>query len=160
MLSGSCSQYLAVNNDTTVGVDGLATNGRRVGASEEDETCRDLAGLAGPAHGGCELILCFMVHGGRDERCPNGAGCDSVDTDASADVLVGETTREGHDGALGGCVVEKIGTADVGVDGGVVDDCVALLHVGKAVLGEVEVWVDVDVEGVLPLLPIELLVIM
>lgn len=47
---------------------------------------------------------------------------------------------------------KEIGTADVGVDGSVVDDAVARVHVRQSVLGHVEERVDVGVEGELPLL--------
>ncbi len=62
-----------------------------------------------------------------------------------------ETASEGDDGAFGGSVVEEVGTADVGVYGGAVYDCVAGFHVGEGVFGEVEVGVDVGVEGFEPL---------
>lgn len=68
-------------------------------------------------------------------------------------ILVAETTGEGDDGTLCRCVVEKIWTADVGVDGGVVDDRGSFSHVWEDVFGEVEEWMDVGVEGLFPLLP-------
>ena len=63
-----------------------------------------------------------------------------------------ETAGEGDDGAFGGGVVEEVGTADVGVYGGAVYDCVAGFHVGEGIFGEVEVGVDVGVEGFEPLI--------
>ena len=62
-----------------------------------------------------------------------------------------QAAREGDDGAFAGGVVEEIGAADVRVHGGVVDDCVAGFHVCEGVFGEVEVGVDVCVEGFEPL---------
>ena len=62
-----------------------------------------------------------------------------------------EAAGEGDDGAFGGGVIEEVGTADVCVYGGVVDDGVAALHVFEGVLGEVEVGVDVCVERQEPL---------
>ena len=62
-----------------------------------------------------------------------------------------ETAGEGDDGAFGGGVVEEVGAADVGVYGGAVYDCVAGFDVGEGVFGEVEVGVDVCVEGFEPL---------
>ena len=65
-----------------------------------------------------------------------------------------EAAGEGDDGAFGGGVVEEVGTADVCVYGGVVDDGVAALHVLDGVLGEVEVGVDVCVERQEPLVSV------
>ena len=65
-----------------------------------------------------------------------------------------EAAGEGDDGAFGGGVVEEVGTADVGVYGGAVDDGVAALHMLEGVLGEVEVGVDVCVEGQQPLVSV------
>ena len=62
-----------------------------------------------------------------------------------------ETAGEGDDGAFGGGVVQEVGAADVGVYGGAVYDCVAGFHVREGVFGEVEVGVDVGVEGFEPL---------
>ena len=44
-------------------------------------------------------------------------------------VLVIQAACEGHDGAFGGRVVEEVGAANVGVDGGVVDNGRPTLHV-------------------------------
>ena len=65
-----------------------------------------------------------------------------------------EPAGEGDDGAFGGGVVEQVRAADVGVYGAVVDDGVAALHVREGVLGEVEVGVDVGVEGQEPLVSV------
>ena len=68
-----------------------------------------------------------MVHRARDEWRPDGTGTDGVHSDAFTDLLVVEATREGDDGTFRGCVVEQVGTADVCVYRGVVDDCIARL---------------------------------
>ena len=94
-----------------------------------------------------QLILCLLRHGGGDQWRPYRTGTHGVDADTVSDLLIVQAAREGYDGAFGGGVVEQIGAADVGVYGGAVDDCVAALHVFEAVFGEVEVGVDVDVEG-------------
>ena len=65
-----------------------------------------------------------------------------------------ESAGEGDDGAFSGGVVEEVGTTYVGVYGSAVDDCVAALHVLEGVFGEVEVGVDVCVEGLQPLVSI------
>ncbi len=67
------------------------------------------------------------------------------------DLLVGESAREGDNGALCRGVVEEVGAADVGVYRGAGDDCVAALHLREDVLGEEEEGVDVCGEGVDPL---------
>lgn len=46
----------------------------------------------------------FFVHGGGNERGPDGTRADAVYADAVADLLVGETAGEGHDGTFGGGV--------------------------------------------------------
>ena len=98
------------------------------------------------------MILRFFGHGRRDQGSPDGAGADGVDTDALGDLLVMQSTCEGHDGAFGGGVVEQVGAADVCVDGRAIVDGVAALHVLEGVLGEVEEGVDVGVEGLEPLI--------
>jgi hypothetical protein len=55
------------------------------------------------------------------------------------------------------CTYKEIGTADVGVDGSVVDDAVTRVHVRQSVLGHVEEGVDVGGESELPLLLGEIL---
>ena len=62
-----------------------------------------------------------------------------------------KTAGERDDGALAGGVVQQVGAADVGVDGGAVADGVAALHMLKGVLGEVEIGVYIGVEGLEPL---------
>lgn len=94
-------QHLTVDNNTAVGVDGLARDGSTVGVCEEDEASSDLRGLRRAADRAGEIFLCLMVHGGRDKGCPDGARSDGVDTDATTDVLVMETAGEGDDGTLG-----------------------------------------------------------
>ena len=61
------------------------------------------------------------------------------------------TSGVGVDGAFGGGVVQEVGAADVGVYGGGVYVCVCGFHVREGVFGEVEVGVDVGVEGFEPL---------
>lgn len=134
-------------------MDRLAADSRAVRGGEEHDAGGDLAGLGGPAHGTRKRLLGLVVHGGRDERGPDGSRGDGVDADALADELVAEAAREGDDGALGRRVVQQVGAADVGVDAGVVDDGGAPLHVREGVLGQVEEGVDVGVEGVEPLVP-------
>jgi hypothetical protein len=124
-----------------------------VGSSEEHKACGNFAGLRRPANGCSELLDGLLIHRGWDERCPYRAGRDGVNADALGDDLVGQATREGNNGALGRCVVEQVGAANVGVNRGVVEDGCARLHVGQGVLGQVEEWVNVGVEGVYPLVP-------
>lgn len=65
-----------------------------------------------------------MLHRRRDQRRPHWTGADTIDADTVFQLLVGETAGEGDDGAFAGGVVEEVGTADVGVDGGAINDCV------------------------------------
>ena len=114
---------------------------------QKNKARRNLRRLRRTTHGRrAQLILCLFRHGGGDQRRPDGPGADGVDADTVSNLLVMQAAREGYNGTFGGCVVEQIGAADVGVYGSAVDDCVAALHVFEAVFGEVEVGVDVDVE--------------
>jgi hypothetical protein len=97
--------YLTADNNTTVGVKSLSSNGRAVRRSQEDEASSDLRGLRGAANRAGELLLCLLVHGGGDQRSPDRTGSDSVDADAAADVLVVKTAGEGDDSTLCRCVV-------------------------------------------------------
>ena len=133
----------------------LTRNHTAILTSQKHKTRRDLRRLRRTTHGrGAELILRLLVHRGRDERGPDGARADGVDADAPGDLLVVQAAGEGDDGALGGGVVEEVRAADVGVYGGAVEDRVAALHVREGVFGEVEVGVDVGVEGLEPLVSV------
>lgn len=65
-----------------------------------------------------------------------------------------QSTCEGYNGAFGGGVVEQVRASDVCVDRSAVAHGVAALHVLEGILGEVEVGVDVGVEGLQPLLSV------
>lgn len=132
----------------------LPGNHAAVLTRQEDEARPDLRRLRRTAHGRRELVLGPVVHGRGHQGCPDWPGAHGVDADALADLLVVEAAGEGDDGAFGGGVVEEVRAADVGVDGGVVDDCVAALHMLEGVFGEVVVGVNVGVEGLEPLLSI------
>ena len=95
-----------------------------------------------------------MLHRRGDQRCPHGTGTDGVNADTELELLIRETAGEGDDGALGGGVVEQVGAADVGVNGGAVDDCVAGFQVLEGVFADEEHGVDVCVEGFDPLISV------
>ena len=119
---------------------------------QKDETGRNLARLTrSPHRRPAKLIQSILLHRRGDERRPHGPRGNGIDADAEFDLLVVEAAGEGDDGALGGGVVEQVGAADVGVYGGAVDDCVAGFHVLEGVFGDVEIGVDVGVEGFEPL---------
>ena len=129
---------LTVNDNATVAVDDLSTDLAAVCASQEDNHRRDLTRLSTTTNGPRESLLRLFGHGRDDQRRPDRTGSNCVDTNALADPLVAETVGESCDGALGAGVVEQVGSADVFVDTGIVDDCVAFGHVWEGVLGEVE----------------------
>lgn len=143
-----------INNRATVGVQSLTDNGGAVHAGQEDETRRNLAWLAGTSNRRRELLLCFLTHCAGNERGPHWSRRHRVDAYAFAYLLVGQAAGEGDDSTLCAGVVEQVGAADVGVDAGIVDDGAATFHVRKAVFGEVEVGVNVGVEGMNPLVPV------
>lgn len=146
---------LAINHHTSIRMQTLPSNHTAVLTSQENKARRNLRRLCRPPHRrSTQLVLSLFRHGGGDERGPDRAGADGVDADAVGDLLVVQAAGEGDDGAFGGGVVEEVGAADVGVDGGAVDDGVAAVHVREGVLGEVEVGVDVGVEGFEPLVSV------
>ena len=149
---------LSVDNDTAVGVDGLTGDTAAVGTCQKDEASGNLRRLTWPAHGRSELFLSLVVHGRWDQRRPDRAGGNSVDTDALGHKLVGQASGEGDDSTLCRGVVEKIWSADVCINGGVVDDGVSLLHVLESIFGQVEERVNVSLESELPLISALMLV--
>lgn len=78
-------------------------------------------------------------------------GRNGIHPNTSRHVLVAQTPRERHDGPLCRRVVQQVRSSYIRVDGRVVDDGAARLHVRQGVLGDVKVRVDIDVEGVDPL---------
>lgn len=133
-------------------MESLSSDEAGVLGSQEDEAGGDLGWLTWTAHWRGELLLRRAWHGGWDEWSPDWSWADSVDTDALGQLLVGQSAGEGDDGSFSRRVVEQIWATNVVVDGGAGDDRVAAGHVWDEVLGEKEEWVDVDVEGVDPLL--------
>lgn len=134
----------------------LPTNHTTILTRQKHKTSRHLARLSRPPHWRrAKLIHRITLHRTRDQRCPYRARAHGVNADTEGDLLVVETAGEGDDGAFGGGVVEEVGAADVGVYGGAVYDCVAGFHVREGVFAEVEVGVDVCVEGFEPLVSVE-----
>lgn len=131
-------RLLSIDNHTTIAVYCLTTDLTAVCTRQKHHTSRDLAWLSRPSHRARELLDRFVRHGRRDQRRPDRSWRNSVNTDALADELVREAASEGDDGALGGRVVEEVGTTDVGVYGGIVDDYIAFGHVREGVFGEEE----------------------
>lgn len=133
-------------------MESLSSDEAGILGSQEDEASSDLGWLTWTAHWRGELLLSRAWHGRWDEWSPDWSWADGVDTDALGQLLVGQSAGESDDGSLGGGVIEEIWATDVVVDRGAGDDGVAAGHVWDEVLGEEEEWVDVDVEGVDPLL--------
>ena len=129
---------LTIDNNTTITMQNLPAQLRRIRTRQKHNTSSNLARLRWTTHRTGEILLRLLVHCRRDERSPDRTGRHGIDTDAFADELVGEPAGERYDGSFRAGVVEEIWTADVGVDRGVVDDCVALFHVWEGVFGEVE----------------------
>lgn len=121
-------------------------------ARKENEARCDLRRLARPPHRRGELILRIVVHRAGNQWRPDRPRTHAVHADALAHLLVGQAAGESYDGAFRARVVEEIGAADIRVDGGVIDDGVAGLHVRDAEFREVVEGVDVRVEGLVPLL--------
>lgn len=98
------------------------------------------------------MVLCLFRHGGGDQWSPDGPRADSIDTNTVGDLLVMQSACEGHYGAFAGGIIQQIRASDISVDRGAVADGVAALHVLESILGEVEVGVDIGIEGLQPLL--------
>ena len=147
--------HLPINHDPSIRMQALPSNHTAILTRQENKARRNLRRLCRPSHRrSAQLVLRLFRHGGWDERRPDGAGTDGIDADAVGDLLVVQAAGEGDDGAFGGGEVEEVGAADVGVYGGAVDDGVAGLHVREGVFGDVEVGVDVRVEGFEPLVSV------
>lgn len=149
------STSLTIDNHSTVRVQRLAGNQATVLACQKHEAGGNLGRLTGSPHRSpAELIDRILLHRRRDQWGPDRARSDGVDTDTEFDLLVGKAAGEGDDGAFAGGVVEEVGAADVGVDGGAVDDGVTGFHVLESIFGDVEHGVDVGVEGSQPLVSV------
>jgi hypothetical protein len=84
---------------------------------------------------------------------PTRARTNAVDTNTFFELLIRQGSCECHDGSLGRRIVEQIATTDVWVDRCTVDDGGSSFHMRQSILREVEEWMDVRVEGSLPLVP-------
>lgn len=127
-LPATSTAILSIDDHATIGMQRLPCNHTAVLARQEDKAGCDLARLGRSTHRiGAELIYCILLHGRGDQRRPHGPGSNGIDADAERDLLVVEATGKGDDGSLGGGVVQEVRAADIGVYGGVVDDCVTRL---------------------------------
>lgn len=150
-LLGTSNATSSVNDHPSIWMQRLPRNQATILTRQEHEACSNLARLAGSPHRRAELFLCIILHGRRNQRCPDRAGSNSIDADTKGDLLVVEPAGEGDDGSFGGCVVEEVRAPDVGIHRGTVDDCIARLEMLEGILGDVEGGVDVGVEGFQPL---------
>lgn len=143
---------------------GLASGVSR--RSEEDEGDGNLNRHTGTAHGRRALLasetlntLGTLALGGRLEWRPDDTGCDGVDTDTVGSLLLGEGTCEGGDGSLSGAVVDHGRVAHVTCDRAAGDDDRAAAHVVQGVLADGHHGEDVELEGFLHDLKVDVLVI-
>jgi len=133
----------------------LATDQTTILTGQKHKTSRNLTRLARPPHRRrTKLILRILLHRARNQGCPDWPRADGVDPNAVANLLVVQPAGEGYDCSLAGRVVEQVGTPNVGVYRGAINNCVARFHVRKGVFGEVEVGVDVRIEGFEPLVSV------
>jgi len=153
--TSNATNGLPINHHTPVRMQALPTNQTTILTRQEHKTSSNLTRLSRPPHRRCtELILRILLHRARDQWRPHRPWANSIYANAVGDLLVVQAASEADDGAFGAGVVEKVGAPDVGVYGGAVYDCVAGFHVGEGVFGEVEVGVDVCVEGFEPLVSV------
>lgn len=79
----------------------------------------------------------------------------TIDTNAFLDLLIRQSSRECYNCPLRRGVVKQISPADIWIDRGTIDDRGSGLHMREGVFRKIEERVDVGVEALLPLLPIE-----
>lgn len=83
-------------------------------------------------------------------------GANTVDSYAFTDLLVGQTSGKRYNSSLGRRIVKEIRSTNVMVNRRAVDYSRAPFHVREGVLGEIEEWMDVGIERILPLIPVGL----
>lgn len=142
---------LSIDNSAAICMDCLPTNRATVCTRKEDKASCNLARLRRPSNRCGELFDGIVIHRSRNKWCPDRPRCNSVDADAPSNVLVAQTACEGDNSALGRRVIEEVRPANISVDGSIVDDRRAGLHVRQRIFGEIEVRVYVGIEGVNPL---------
>lgn len=121
---------------------------------EEHVGRRQLVGMGGPP---CRCVLAegfdvLFGHRGRDQRCPHRTGRDAVDPDPPRCQCLRHRIGPGVDRALGGGVVDELLVAPQPVHRRGVDDHRTFAEVRQRPPRHPETAVDVDVEGVQPLL--------
>lgn len=122
---------------------------------QEDKARRDLTRLTrSPHRRPAKLIQSILLHGRRDQRRPHRPRSNSIDADPKPDLLVVKTAREGDNSTLRRRIIQKVWSANVGIDGSAINDCVAGFHVLEGIFGDEEVGVDIGVEGLEPLLSV------
>lgn len=77
---------------------------------------------------------------------------DGIDSDAFADLLVGQCSCESDNSTLSRSIVKQVPSSDVGVHGSTIDDGRASLEMRHCVFGQIEVRMNVGIERILPLL--------
>lgn len=133
---------LTIDDNPSISMNSLPTNHTAIRTRQENNHTRHLGWLSRSTHRARKVVLLLLAHRSRNQRRPNGTWRDSIDADLLGNELVRETAGEGDNGSLGGSVVEEIGSANVGVDGSVVDYYAAtgiLEEVRHCGFGEVEV---------------------
>jgi hypothetical protein len=139
----------------------LASSVSRSG--EEDEGDGNLDGHTRTAHGSAAAktlnTLRTLALSGRLKRSPDDTGGNGVDADTVRCLLLSESAREGGNGSLGGAVVDHGGVAHVAGDGAAVDDHGSARHVVQGVLADGHHGEDVELEGVLHDLEVDVLVV-
>lgn len=80
---------------------------------------------------------------------------DTIDTNAFLDLLVRQSSCECYNCPFSRGVVKQISPADIWIDRGTVDDRGSGLHMRKGVFRQIEERVDIGIEALFPLLPIE-----
>jgi hypothetical protein len=96
------SPHSPIHNSTSARMQALAGDEAAILTSQEYEASRNLAGLTRPAHRRSKLVLCLVIHGRGDQRCPNRSRAHRIDPNAFANELIREASGESHNSALGG----------------------------------------------------------
>ena len=68
-------------------------------------------------------------------------------------LLIVQTTSKSNDAAFARSIVEKVRAANVAINGGIVDDGIATLHVLKRIFSQEEIGMHVRIKSLDPLVP-------
>lgn len=97
---------LTSNNSPPIWMQTLPRHKTTIRPCQKYKTRCNLTWLSRSSHRTSKLVLRFLVHGCRDQRCPDRSRTNRVDSDPIANLLIRERPCESNDGTLCRSVVE------------------------------------------------------